>query len=142
MSGTAGKEKKQEVTILLAEDDHIVRAMVREILVLDGYDVITAADGQEAYEEFQKHPDGIDLIVTDVVMPRMNGKELGRQCRGSSPRINILFMSGYVDNRLNPEEDLKGAADFIAKPFRPADLLQKVERLLGGSNTVSEAIGN
>ena len=135
-------DQKQTATILLAEDDPVVRTMVIEILKLEGFRVISAADGQEAYDYFKEDPAAIDLILTDVVMPRMNGKELGRQCREDVPGMRVLFMSGYVDNRLNPEEDLKGDADFIAKPFRPAELLSKVKDLLDGDTTLKPAVGD
>ncbi len=130
MRGAPGKIKKRNKTILLAEDDRTVRKMVGEMLAMDGYDVISAADGTEAYEHFKDRPSEIDLLITDVVMPEMNGKDLGRYCRTDAPEIGILFMSGYVDNRLDPEEDFQGRTDFIAKPFRPREFLKKVEVLL------------
>ncbi len=92
--------------------------MVEEILQLHGYRVISVSDGQEAYELFRERSGEVDLILTDVAMPRMNGTTLARKCRQAFPDTAILFMSGYVDDRLDRNVDLKGRTDFIAKPFR------------------------
>ncbi len=117
-------------TILLAEDYPLVRAMVSEILSLDHYRIIATGDGREAYAYFAEHPGEIDLVVTDVVMPKMDGKRLGNQCRSLIPGTRILYMSGYSTNVLDPDKDLDARADFIAKPFRPAEFLSRVRRLL------------
>ncbi len=134
-------QESRPATILLAEDDKVVRTMVKEILTLEGFRVVCTSDGREAYDFFRENPSAVDLLLTDVVMPRMNGRELGRHCREDVPSMKILFMSGYVDNRLNPDEDLRGPADFIAKPFRPAELVRKVKDLLDGDPSLEHAIG-
>ncbi len=127
-------QSKQETRILLAEDNSGVREMVKEILSRNGYEVVATTDGRQAYDYYQAHSDRIDLVLTDIVMPEMDGKELSQLCRKMSPQVSILFMSGYLDSQLNPEEDLVGNADFLAKPFRPAELLQKVEALVEAAN--------
>lgn len=130
MTAAATDEPPSGRTILLAEDAEIVREMVTEILKRDGYQVLAHPDGREAFACFQKNGEDIDLILTDIVMPELNGKELAQQCREQRPEMGVLFMSGYLDSQLNTEEDLSGNSDFIAKPFRPAELLQKVKSLL------------
>ncbi len=130
MNAAAKKHASRDKTILLAEDAEIVREMVEEILKNDGYEVFSYPDGQEAFSFFKENASRLDLVVTDIVMPRMNGKELAQQCRRERPDVGVLYMSGYLDSQLNTEEDLAGNTDFIAKPFRPAELLQKIEELI------------
>ncbi len=121
----------ESATILLAEDDAIVRKMVMDILTLGQYAVIPACDGEEAYNLFLQHEAEIDMVITDVVMPRMNGRQLGERCRLRNSETPILYMSGYVDKCLDPREAIKDRSDFIAKPFRPAEFLGRVGKLLG-----------
>ena len=130
MNAAAKKHASRDKAILLAEDAEIVREMVQEILTNDGYEVFAYPDGQEAFNFFKDNASKLDLVVTDIVMPRMNGRELGQQCRRERPEMGILYMSGYLDSQLDTEEDLAGNAAFIAKPFRPAELLQKIEELI------------
>lgn len=135
MNAAAKKNASRDKSILLAEDAEIVREMVQEILKNDGYEVFAYPDGQKAFASFKENPEKFDLVVTDIVMPQMNGKELAQQCRGERPDVGILYMSGYLDSQLNTEEDLSGNTDFIAKPFRPAELLQKIEELIEQAET-------
>lgn len=134
-SNTAKKPRPRIRTVLLAEDGDIVRKMVKEILTAQGYAVIPKADGREAFDYFREHSGEIDLVVTDIVMPNMDGRELGQECRHRVPDLAILYMSGYADSRLDPDQDLSGKADFIAKPFRPAEFTEKVRWLLGDGET-------
>ena len=131
MDGVTNQPSAEAGTILLAEDDPIVRKMVTDMLTMSRYRVICAGDGDEAYNLFLQHETEIDLVVTDVVMPRMNGRQLGERCRNRNPKTRILYMSGYVDNCLDPQEDVTGRADFIAKPFRSSHFLEKIGKLLG-----------
>lgn len=135
MNAAAKNNASRDKSILLAEDAEIVREMVQEILKNDGYEVFAYPDGQKAFAFFQQNPEKVDLVVTDIVMPQMNGKELAQQCRSERPDVGILYMSGYLDSQLNTEEDLSGNTDFIAKPFRPAELLQKIEELIEQAET-------
>ncbi len=120
----------QGATILFAEDDELIRRMFLEALEAAGYTVLAAADGREAYERFREHPDDIDLVVADVIMPNMDGKELARRCRDQRPEIRVLFTSANAYGRIDPKEDINFHADFIPKPFSPRQLLQKVTDLL------------
>jgi two-component system, cell cycle sensor histidine kinase and response regulator CckA len=134
MSFETEKSLGTKKRVLLAEDGDIVRKMVGEILALEGFEVVPAADGREAFDYFKQHGSTIDLIVTDIVMPNMDGKELVQQCRREIPDIAILYMSGYTDSRIDPDEDLQGNTDFIAKPFRPTELVRKVNDLIKNAN--------
>ncbi len=130
MSSAATESLCSTKTVLLAEDSEMICSLIVDILKAEGYKVIPAADGRKAHDYFREHSDEIDLIVTDIVMPNMNGRELGQQCRDRTLHIGILYMSGCADGQLDPERDLTGNADFIAKPFRPVEFVTKVRSLL------------
>ncbi|HNZ02855.1 MAG TPA: transporter substrate-binding domain-containing protein [Myxococcota bacterium] len=117
-------------TVLVVEDDDGVRTVAERILAAAGYRVMTAVDGAEALNMCQRHSDEIDLILTDVVMPRMDGGSLADSVAMRYPDIRILFMSGHADlskasgRRLDPEQN------FIAKPFLATELSAAVARVL------------
>lgn len=138
MEWVSDRQERRSATILIAEDDAIVRKMVTEILQLEDYEVIAACDGDEAFAIFDREAERIDLVVTDIVMPRMNGKQFGRQCRARNPATRILYMSGYVGTPLDAHEDLAGAADFIPKPFHPDQFLERVRKLLGENDETAK----
>jgi len=112
--------------VLVVEDERYVRSTVRRILERDGYDVLEAGDGVEALETFDRHGERIGLVLSDLVMPRMGGRELCRRLKERAPGLHVLFMSGYDRD---PEE---GAEVDIAKPFDPATLLACVRARLPG----------
>jgi len=113
--------------ILIAEDDEQVRKIAARSLSLLGYTVIEAADGEEALEQYQRHDVGIDLLLTDIVMPRLGGKALAERLRDVRPTLPILFMTGHTTLGTvfdDPESEV------LEKPFTPRALAQKVRRLL------------
>ena len=114
--------------ILLVEDEDMVRAVAERALARQGYTVVTARDGDEGVEEMRRNPD-FDLVVTDVVMPSMDGPAMAREIRLMSPDMPVLFMSGYAEEQLRREIDIDGM-HFIAKPFSVAQLAMKVGRVL------------
>ena len=117
-------------TILLVEDEEAVRELTVKILELNGYSVIEAKDGVEAFEIYENLPGRIDLLITDVVMPRMSGRELAEKITQLDPDIRVLFSSGYSDDRnMMRDRDLK-TIDFINKPFTPEELGRKIRQLL------------
>ncbi len=124
--------KGQTSTILLAEDDRMVRRLVREVLERAGYSVLEAADGAEALAKAAHHPDPIDLLITDLVMPGMSGPELVRGLR-HRPEMCVLYVSGYTDDVIASEGLLEPGAAFLPKPFTPEALLDKVEQALEGN---------
>jgi two-component system cell cycle sensor histidine kinase/response regulator CckA len=115
-------------TILLVEDEDLVRDYARRALELFGYRVLEAAGGDEALEVFEREGGAIDLLLTDVVMPRLGGPDLARGLRLKNPDLKVVFMSGY-DSRASRNLRQLGAA-FIAKPFSPQELCRKVREAL------------
>jgi two-component system cell cycle sensor histidine kinase/response regulator CckA len=118
-------------SILLAEDEPLVRAMIATSLRNLGYNVLEASDGAEALQLAQEFPAGdIQLLLSDIVMPRMNGIELSRRFRDMFPDTKILLMSGYTE-----EMDIQGAISdsgiaFLPKPFSLHELAEKVREVL------------
>ncbi len=117
-------------TVLVVEDEETLRDVTRIVLKQYGYTVLEAAHGEEAYQQFLAHRDQIDLIVTDVIMPGMNGRQLIEQVREIRAELKVLFMSGYTDDAFIKHEILKKEVAFIHKPFSPTQLLQKIRDLL------------
>jgi hypothetical protein len=118
----ASAETKRK-TILVVDDEAEVRNLVREVLTLSGYDVIDTGDPFEARRIAESRP--IHLLLTDVVMPIMNGLELATRVEAVSPTTKVLLMSGYVTAAV------KGAGrPLLAKPFRTGDLLDMIRQLL------------
>jgi CheY-like chemotaxis protein len=113
--------------VLVAEDDALVRNLINTVLLRDGYSVLLASDGQEALEVSRGYSGDIDLLLSDVVMPRMNGLNLAESLRAERPAIRSLLMSGKLGSetiRIGPE------MDFLRKPFVPEELRQKLRELL------------
>jgi PAS domain S-box-containing protein len=121
----AGRE-----TVLLVEDEPVVRALAREVLEQYGYTVICAADGQEGLDICQTFAGRIDLIITDVVMPRMSGRELAESVASVRPDARILYMSGFTDDAIVRHGMLDEDFPFIQKPFSPELLASKTRELL------------
>lgn len=118
-------------TVLLAEDEPVVRSLISDILRGQGYDVLEAADGIAAEHISQEHSQGeIDLLITDVVMPRMSGPELSKRVQTIHPGIKVLYISGYTGEDLVESGFFKSELDFLPKPFRIDDLVRKVRLAL------------
>ncbi|MBA3430421.1 MAG: response regulator, partial [Actinobacteria bacterium] len=112
-------------TILVVEDEDGVRSVVDRILSREGYEVVTAASGPEALETFGRHSGPIHLLLTDVVMPGMSGKELADRVRKVEPEIQIMYMSGYPEQIIT-QEGVEAGQTYIQKPFTAKELLSKV----------------
>ena len=119
-------------TVLVVEDNADVLELVELVLEKCGYVVLTATNGREALEIIKTYNNKIDLLVTDIVMPEMNGKELYSLARMDNRSLRVLFMSGYNDNIISHSPDGDIITSFIQKPFSPADLTQKVRDVLEG----------
>jgi CheY-like chemotaxis protein len=117
-------------TILLVEDEELVRNLSREILETCGYTVIKARDGLEALECCDKGDCKIDLLMTDIVMPRMGGRELVEKLTEKLPNLKILFTSGYTDNEMVRRGIIETSTHFIQKPFTLDALAHKVREVL------------
>jgi CheY-like chemotaxis protein len=120
-------------TLLLVEDDDSVRELVRNVLRENGYRVLEASRGEEALELSELFAGRIDLLVTDVVMPGMNGRELARRLVNFRPQIKVLYISGYADNAVWYPGGLDAGGAFLQKPFSPEALARKVREALSSS---------
>jgi len=121
-------------TILLVEDELMVRKMLLDVLHSQGYHVLEAINGQNALEiARQPHQEKINLLLTDVVMPKMNGLDLVRQFSPEFPETKIILMSGYTEDPTFKDVKTQHNAEFIAKPFLPQALKQKIEAILSRS---------
>jgi PAS domain S-box-containing protein len=117
-------------TVLVVEDDRIVLNLVERILKERGYDVHCASEGEEALEIAKKAGSGLDLLVTDVVMPGMNGRELHRRVIEYCPKVKVLFMSGYTDNVIIHKGFVDEGVKFLQKPFTVRELADKIRDTL------------
>jgi signal transduction histidine kinase len=117
-------------TILVVEDEPVVRLLARAALEDSGYKVLEAGDGTEALELLAATDGEVDLVLSDVVMPRMGGKALDQALRREQPGLPLLFMSGYPGQEVANRGLLDPAASFIQKPFSPEELVQRVRHLL------------
>jgi PAS domain S-box-containing protein len=120
-------QKRGTGTILLAEDEPLLRELGETILRQAGYEVLTAPDSPALEHLIATHEGSVDLLLTDVVMPGMSGPELVRIVRDRWPTIHVLYMSGYADDEI---EDLDRDAGFLQKPFTPAELTAKIAEVL------------
>jgi two-component system, cell cycle sensor histidine kinase and response regulator CckA len=117
-------------TILVIEDEDIVRNLASRGLKDHGYAVVEARNGSEALNHIQQHPGTIDLVISDVVMPEMGGRELAQRLALSDPGLPILFMSGYTGEDVVQRGLLDPGAPFQQKPFTPLTLASKVRMML------------
>jgi CheY-like chemotaxis protein len=125
-------------TILLVEDAQRVRAVVREILDMHGYEVLEARHGAEALKISARHPGPIHLMVTDVVMPEMSGRELAERLKPLRPGLRVLYMSGYTDDAIVRHGILDAGMAFLSKPFTPDALAGKVRETLDARPSPAE----
>lgn len=112
--------------VLLVEDDDALRSMLARILRSAGYEVVEADNGDDAVEAFERRCP--DLLLSDLVLPGLNGKELADRCRDRCPRAVLVFMSGYSEDELHRLQIRQVV--FLPKPIRPRDMLVTLERLL------------
>ncbi len=124
------KETRGCETILVVEDDERLRKVVRTILGQFGYTVLEKENGLEAIDFVSTYTGAIDLVIADVVMPKMNGRQAADRIKSLCPGIKVLFMSGYTDNAIVHHGVLKDGLNFIEKPFSPGSLLQKIRYIL------------
>jgi signal transduction histidine kinase/ActR/RegA family two-component response regulator len=124
---TVPREKTHHGTILLVEDEAALRELTREALVARGYEVLEAPNGNEALALCQSHSGPIDLMITDVVMPKMRGDDLARRVKELHPEVRVLFTSGYAATSI--VESLEDAS-FLQKPYRFRDLAERIRQIL------------
>ncbi|MHB1015960.1 MAG: GAF domain-containing protein, partial [Desulfurivibrionaceae bacterium] len=117
-------------TILLAEDDEALRKLTQTTLARCGYTVIEAVDGEEAVRKFRENKERIQLLLFDIIMPRMNGQEAYEAISKIRPGIKTIFMSGYAPEMIREKAALEKTASLLAKPIAPTELLRKVRETL------------
>jgi CheY-like chemotaxis protein len=117
-------------TILVVEDNNLLRPIIAEMLEPYGYTVLTAADGVEALAVAEQHPGTVDLLLTDVVMPRLNGRELAERLLEKNPNTKVLFSSGYPADTVIQSGIAEASVAFIQKPYIAGDLLAKIRSVM------------
>jgi|TARA_B100000959_G_C14696318_1_gene506904 CheY-like chemotaxis protein len=121
----------QSPTILLVEDEPAIRSLIRRMLEGAGYELLIARNGNEALTVAKQHRGVIDLLLTDIVMPRMNGFELGEQIGSARPETNVLFVSGFFKDSTAVRSGLRATGRaFLLKPFTQDALLGKIQEVL------------
>ena len=122
--------KEVPARLLVVEDQPEVRELAVSALRRAGHEVFEASDGDEAFARFGERAAALELLLTDVVMPGMNGRELSEQLRACNADLLVIFMSGYTDEILDQQTLVGPGAEFLAKPFTPGALVRQVDRLL------------
>jgi two-component system cell cycle sensor histidine kinase/response regulator CckA len=117
-------------TVLVVEDDVPLRRVTGRILRHQGYNVLEAGDVEHAKKIFSDSADSIDLLLTDVVMPKMSGPELARELSAQRPSLRVLFVSGYAGTSMTAEEAALVAKTHLDKPFTAGALLEKIRTVL------------
>jgi len=128
--GEADRPAVGSETILVVEDEDVVRGLTRRVLLARGYTVLEAGEGKQALELAAAHAGPIDLLLTDVVMPGMSGRELGDRLAAARPEMRVLYTSGYTDDLVLARGVSGRETAFIAKPFTPDSLARSVRRTL------------
>jgi two-component system, cell cycle sensor histidine kinase and response regulator CckA len=116
--------------ILLVEDDELVRGLTSKTLQMGGYQVLEATNGEEAIALCEQNRNIVDLLITDIVMPKLRGEELAKRLRSYCPDMTILYMSGYTENAIIQNGALDSCFNFLPKPFTPVELMRLVRGLL------------
>ncbi len=124
-------------TILLVDDEETVRRFGLRVLEKHGFQVLCAATGAEALSTAHRHPGTIDLLLTDVMMPEMNGCVLAERLLAQRPSLRVLFISGYAEDVIAEQIALVGGSAFLGKPFKPKTLVTKVREVLDAPRTSS-----
>jgi CheY-like chemotaxis protein len=122
-------------TVLVVEDQEDVRKLIRTILESYGYRILEAENGVEALRLIEEHPGEIQLLLTDVILPGMNGKTLSEQMRVLLPKPKVIFMSGYPEDAISRRGVLEQDVAYLPKPFSLEYLAVKVREVLTGQPT-------
>jgi DNA-binding NtrC family response regulator len=128
-AGAAAASDSAGETILLVEDEPLIRELSRDMLERQGYRVILASNAKEA-EQIGGNAGSFDLLITDAVMPNITGAELARRLRSSHPGLKVLFISGYADEPPERDDNRTDGAAFLQKPFSADSLGRKIRQML------------
>lgn len=127
-------DEDKRSTILLIEDDEVIRDLYRKIFEFRGYRVIEAVDGNDGIEKFLEHRNDISLLVTDVMMPGKNGREAYEEIIKTNSDVKIIFTSGYNSELTKQLQD--EGFHYLKKPFSPEELLQRIAEVLGEGRNI------
>jgi CheY-like chemotaxis protein len=116
--------------ILLIEDDEMMRSLVEWLLRDKGYKVITVGDGVEAVNAYRRFWPEIEVVISDLEMPKLDGFEAYKQMRALNPALKIIIASGYIDSRTKSKLQLEGVRHFIHKPYTPDQILHAIQELM------------
>ena len=119
-------------TLLLVEDEAAVRSSARRILERHGYAVVEARHGREALRILEEGERAIDLVLTDLVMPEMGGREMVERLRARHPTMKVLFMSGYTERAVTSDGPMPPGTGFVEKPFTAEQLVRRTREILDG----------
>jgi CheY-like chemotaxis protein len=125
-------------TVLLVDDEDMIRCLARSVLEAAGFEVLEAQDGADAVELFRREYHRIDLVILDLTMPRLSGRDAFRSMAAIDPDARVMFSSGYSADDLS---DVTGAVGLLAKPYRPQELVGAVRRALATRPAVPAAAG-
>jgi CheY-like chemotaxis protein len=130
VADTPAQLETRPALILLVEDDDLVRTAALRALRKRGHRVLEAVDGEAALSALAREKDPVDLVITDLVMPRLGGRELGARLRSMGNEAAILYMSGYTGDAVTQRAMVDEGAEFLEKPFTPDTLLRRVDEIL------------
>jgi CheY-like chemotaxis protein len=141
VSPSPAAEPRPTETVLLVEDEDVVRDLAREVLEEGGYAVLAARHAGEALLIAERHPGPIHLLLTDVVMPHMGGRELAERAALLRPGVKVLYVSGYTDDAVLRHGVMEAEVEFLQKPFTATALVRRVRAILDGvDGQPSEAV--
>ena len=126
----AVKPARGSETVLLVEDDQLLRELLSEVLEGAGYTILIADDGAQALQIADEYAGAIQLVITDVIMPGMTGRQAAETIKAARTEVEILFISGYTQDAIGKHNVLDPGAKFLSKPFTPNDILRKVRDVL------------
>jgi two-component system, cell cycle sensor histidine kinase and response regulator CckA len=136
----AAAQRRGEETILIVEDDQALRELAKNILANQGYKVFAAQNPEEVREICKTQGTKIDLLLTDVIMPQMSGKDVAQMCTATIPTLKVLYMSGYTSDVIMHHGVLEEGLAFLQKPFTPVSLTAKVREVLDGSSAARASV--
>jgi two-component system cell cycle sensor histidine kinase/response regulator CckA len=129
-------------TILIVDDEPEIRSLARDILEPKGYAVLEALDGAEALQIAGRHPGPIHLVLTDVLMPNLNGPDMAERLKPMRPDAKVVFMSGYTSEVMGQYGVVRSSAPFVAKPFSPDGLARKLREVLDYSSPFKRPVSS
>ena len=133
--------RQPSASLLLVEDNDTLRNLLQRTLEGAGFSVLSASDGAEALRLCQQHDGAINLTVSDIVMPQLNGLQMTEQIRAARPKMKFLFITGFADEFPELRELMKNGADVLEKPFLPSELIGKVDKMLNLENSATGTEG-